>query len=48
MWPEISQRVDFAILYEIDTRLEKILFKELSDYVNYELIVDDFLKRTLR
>ena len=47
MTKELLKRVDFAILYEIDTRLEKILFKELSDYVNYELIFDDFLKRNL-
>ena len=47
MTKELLIRVDFAILYEIDTRLEKILFKELSDYVNYELIFDDFLKRNI-
>lgn len=47
MTKELLKRVDFAILYEIDTRLEKILFKELSDYVNYELIFDDFLKRNM-
>lgn len=47
MTKELLKRVDFAILYEIDTRLEKILFKELSDYVNYELIFDDFLKRNI-
>lgn len=47
MTKELLRRVDFAVLYEIDTRLEKILFKELSDYVNYELIFDDFLKRNI-
>lgn len=47
MTKELLKRVDFAILYEIDTRLEKILSKELSDYVNYELIFDDFLKRNI-
>ena len=47
MTKELLKRVDFAILYEIDTRLEKVLFKELSDYVNYELIFDDFLKRNI-
>lgn len=47
MTKKLLKRVDFAILYEIDTRLEKILFKELSDYVNYELIFDDFLKRNI-
>ena len=32
-------------MYEVDTRLEKILNKELSTFVNYELIFDDFLNR---
>ena len=40
-------KVDKAILYEIDTRLEKILNKELKDYNNYEIIFDDFLKRDI-
>lgn len=47
MTKELLKRVDFAILYEIDTRLEKILSKDLSNYVNYELIFDDFLKRNI-
>lgn len=42
---ELLKKVDRAILYEIDTRLEKILNKELSTFVNYELIFDDFLNR---
>ena len=40
-------RVDKAILYEIDTRLDEILNKELKDYNNYEIIFDDFLKRDI-
>lgn len=42
---ELLKKVDKAILYEVDTRLEKILNKELSTFVNYELIFDDFLNR---
>lgn len=38
-------KVDRAILYEIDIRLEKILKEQLSDYCNYEIIFDDFLNR---
>ena len=42
---ELLKKVDRAILYEVDTRLEKILNKELCTFVNYELIFDDFLNR---
>ena len=42
---ELLKKVDRAILYEVDTRLEKILNKELSTFFNYELIFDDFLNR---
>lgn len=42
---ELLKKVDRVILYEVDTRLEKILNKELSTFVNYELIFDDFLNR---
>ena len=42
---ELLKKVDRAILYEVDTRLEKILNTELSTFVNYELIFDDFLNR---
>ncbi len=42
---ELLKKVDRAILYEVDTRLEKILNKELSTFVNYELIFDDVLNR---
>lgn len=41
---EILNKANFAILYEIDTRLEKVLNKELVDYNNYELIFGDFLE----
>ena len=45
---ELLKKVDRAILYEVDTRLEKILNKELSTFVNYELIFDDFLNRDVK
>ena len=44
---ELLKHVDRAILYEIDTRLEDILKKNLVDYDNYELIFDDFLIRNV-
>lgn len=44
---ELLKRVSFTILYEIDTRLESILSKELEEFDNYELIFDDFLKRDI-
>lgn len=44
---KILSRVDFAILYEIDTRLERILKKELEGFSNYTIIFDDFLKRNI-
>lgn len=40
-------KVDKALLYEIDTRLEKILNKELSEFDNYYIIFDDFLNRNV-
>lgn len=42
---KLLPKVDKALLYEIDTRLEKILDKELNEYDNYNIIFDDFLKR---
>ena len=36
-----------AMLYEADTRLENHLNELLSEYHNYSLIIDDFLKRDL-
>lgn len=38
-------KVTKALLYEVDTRLEKILSKELNEFDNYKIIFDDFLKR---
>lgn len=45
---EILKKADFAILYEIDTRLEKVLNHELSEYNNYELIFGDFLEMNVK
>ncbi|WP_369673895.1 rRNA adenine N-6-methyltransferase family protein, partial [Klebsiella pneumoniae] len=42
---KLLPKVDKAILYEIDTRLERILNKELAEYDNYTIIFDDFLNR---
>ena len=44
---KLLPKVDGAVLYEIDTRLEKILNKELSEYNNYDIIFDDFLNRNV-
>lgn len=44
---KLLPRVDRAVLYEIDTRLEKILNKELSEYNNCDIIFDDFLNRNV-
>ncbi len=41
---EILKRAKFAILYEIDTRLERILNQELKEFNNYKIIFNDFLK----
>ena len=41
---KILDRCGFAILYEIDNRLEKILDKELINYSNYKLVIGDFLE----
>lgn len=40
---EILKRADFAILYEIDTRLKEVLEEELRDYDNYDIVFKDFL-----
>jgi len=42
---KLLKRVDRAILYEIDTRLEDILHDELREFNNYEIIFGDFLDR---
>lgn len=44
----LLKKADYAVLYEIDTRLEKILKKELEGFDNYEIIFDDFLKRNIQ
>ena len=42
---KLLKKVDKAILYEIDNRLEEILKEELKEFNNYELIFGDFLDR---
>ena len=37
----------YAIVYEIDKRLENILKKQLANYENYEVIFDDFLTQDI-
>ena len=44
----ILSKAKFSLLYEIDGRLEDNLRKMLSNCNNYELIIDDFLKRDLK
>ncbi len=44
---ELLKKVDYAILYEIDSRLKKVLEKELAIYNNYELIIGDFLEASV-
>lgn len=44
---KLLKKVDKAILYEIDTRLDEILKEELKEYDNYELIFGDFLDRNV-
>lgn len=45
---KLLKKVDKAILYEIDTRLEEILHKELEEFNNYELVFGDFLERNIK
>lgn len=45
---KLLKKVDSAILYEIDTRLEDILKEELKEFDNYELIFGDFLERNVK
>ena len=45
---KMLEKVDGALLYEIDTRLESVLSNELKDFNNYEIIFDDFLKRNVK
>lgn len=37
----------YSILYEIDTRLESVLDKELSSNDNYKILFNDFLKQDI-
>ena len=45
---EIIPKSKNAILYEIDTRLEDILIPRLSNYNNYKIIFNDFLKEDIK
>ena len=45
---KLLPKVDKAILYEIDTRLEPILMDQLKEFNNYELIFGDFLERNVK
>ena len=45
---KLLPKVDNAILYEIDIRLDKILAEELKEFNNYELIFGDFLERNVK
>ena len=45
---EIIPKCKNAILYEIDTRLEDILIPKLSEYNNYKIIFNDFLKEDVK
>lgn len=40
---KLLKRADFVILYEVDTRLSRILKRELREFDNYEIIWGDFL-----
>lgn len=44
---ELLKKADYAILYEIDSRLKSVLDRELAMYNNYELIMEDFLKASV-
>jgi len=45
---EIIPRSGNSILYEIDTRLEEILYDKLREYNNYKIIFNDFLKEDVK
>lgn len=45
---ELAKVAKQVLCYEIDTRLEEILDKELIDYSNINIIFDDFLKRNIK
>ena len=44
----IIPRSKYSILYEIDERLKNILDKKLSNYHNYKIIYNDFLKENIK
>ena len=44
---KLLDRVDFALLYEVDSRLKGVLKRELMNYSNYDIIWDDFLSRDI-
>lgn len=45
---EIVPISGYSLLYEIDERLKSTLNDVLSDYSNYQIIFDDFLKQDLK
>ena len=45
---KLLKKADFVLLYEIDTRLKKILSRELLEFHNYDIIWDDFLYRDVK
>ena len=44
---KIVPLANYAILYEIDSRLKCVLEKELASYNNYEIIFNDFLSEDI-
>lgn len=44
---KIVPLANYAILYEIDSRLKCVLEKELANYNNYEIIFNDFLSEDI-
>jgi len=45
---EIIPKSKYTILYEIDTRLEDILYDRLKEYDNFKIIFNDFLKEDVK
>ena len=45
---QIIPKCKYAILYEIDTRLEDVLSVKLSKFNNYKIIFNDFLKENVK
>ena len=44
----LAKEAKNVLAYEIDTRLEDILYDNLADYHNIEIIFDDFLNRNIK